>query len=525
MLYQTVCNTVHYAQKCSQVPKQKCIPVTKCHRIPQTNCKPVQRQKCGKVPVKVPKRVKKHSCSPYDPRDSSLSQTNCGPSDEGLSSGYGAPSSSYGAPSPSYGAPTGSLSPPSAGYNGPQLSSTFDAPQVGDFQSINLTPDTIQSAPDSYGSPLAPPQGNIDSYGSPQGSPISNQDSYGSPLRSVIGSQDSYGSPLNSASDTYGSPSIGSPDTYGSPSFGATDDSFGSPQGSSGQGAPDSYGSPVGATIVNAQAAPDSYGTPLGQAIGDAQSAPDSYGTPLGTPLNTLSGSFAAQDSYGSPVAAAPNVYVSPIVDSSDSFGSTGNSAQGSDSYGSPENQGQGSNFQIAPNSYGSPPSTLFQAPDNYGSPRGNQFQNNDQDVSLATIRVVDPPNSIGSNSNPFLGNNNNNGRNNNNNNKPYQQSNLLEAQSQPVPALQSANRFVPEFIPSMRLPDNFEPNLDAMIIRTTERNSLLNKMKFPENDQDISDYTQTNNLLRGQNTQVYLSLTHNLLLLDSWNIILTKFD
>ena len=219
-----------------------------------------------------------------------------------------------------------------------------------------------------------------------------------------------------------------------------------------------------------------------------------------------MSGSFAAPDSYGSPEAAAPNIYVSPNGQgSSDSYGSPGNSAQGSDSYGSPGHQGQGSNFEIAPNSYGSPPTTLFQAPDTYGSPdSNNQFQNNDPDVSLATIRVVDPPNSVGSNNNPFLGNNNNNNNGRNNNNKPYQQSNLLDAQSQPVPTLQSANRFVPEFIPSMRLPDNFEPNLDAMIIRTTERNSLLNKMKFPENDQDITDYTQTNNLLRDQNIQVF---------------------
>ena len=179
--------------------------------------------------------------------------------------------------------------------------------------------------------------------------------------------------------------------------------------------------------------------------------------------------------------------------------------------------------FQVAPDSYGSPPSNLFQAPDNYGAPQfgnnNNNFNNNnnnnnnnfntnnfnninnaDADVSLATIRIVDPPNSVRSGNNPFLDPNGSAARS-----KPYQDANFLAQQSQPVPTLQNVNnvngnRFTPEFIPSMRLPDNFEPNLDAMIIKTTERNDLLKKMKFPTEDPDVEDnYGHTNGLLRAQ--------------------------
>ena len=186
--------------------------------------------------------------------------------------------------------------------------------------------------------------------------------------------------------------------------------------------------------------------------------------------------------------------------------------------------------FQVAPDSYGSPPGNIFQAPDNYGAPQfgnnnNNTFNNNnnnnynnnnnnnnnynninnaDADVSLATIRIVDPPNSVRSGNNPFLDTTGSAGRS-----KPYQDANFLAQQSQPVPTLQNANpnvnnlngnRFTPEFIPSMRLPDNFEPNLDAMIIKTTERNDLLKKMKFPTEDPDVEDnYGHTNGLLRAQ--------------------------
>ena len=460
MLYQTVCNTAGYSQKCSQVPKQKCIPVTKCHRIPQTNCKPVQRQKCGKVPVKVPKRIKKHSCSPYETRDASQSSTTCGSDGGSLSSGYGAPSSSYGAPS-------GSLAPPNSGYDAPQQATSHNqgdnlAPGVV----LNLTPDSIVSAPDSYGSP----QAALDSYGSPEAAP----DSYGSPLRSVLGSQDAYRSPFDS--------NLGASDTYGSPV--ADSILIGSPQGS----------------IIVGNQAPDSYGSPHGSS-NDIQSAPDSYGTPIGSPFNSQG--VSGPDTYGSPQVgipfnsqgvSAPNTYGSPQVAS--------NNFNGQDSYGSPGNLGSTSGFQQNPNSFGAPPS-LFQAPDSYGSP---QFSNNpDTDVSIATIRVVDPPNSSGSESNPFLGRNNNinnNNINNINNNQPYQQGNLLASQSQSVPSVptvKTQNLFTPEFIPSMRLPDNFVPNLDAMIIKTTERNDLLKKMKFPSDDQDVKDYAQSNKLLRNQ--------------------------
>ena len=322
------------------------------------------------------------------------------------------------------------------GYNAP---TSNISPPGGDLLSTNLTPDTFQSAPDSYGSPQAAP------------------DSYGSPLRSVLGSQDTYGSPSNTP--------IGASDSLGSP-ISATD----------------SYG-PVGATLVVGEQATDSYGSPI---IGTVENVgnvgPDSYGTPLGTPI----GSSQTQDGYGSPQAAAPNTYVSP-------------NAQ--DSYGSPINQGFAPGFQANQNNYGSPLTNLFQAPDVYGSP---QFSGNpDPDVSIATIRVVDPPGSnAGAGDNPFLGRST----------QPYQSGNLLAAQSQPVPSAPSSfpnnnnNRFTPEFIPSMRLPDNFVPSLDGMVIQTTERFDLLKKMKFPSDDQGLQDYVETNQLVRNQGDSPQLS-------------------
>jgi hypothetical protein len=238
---------------------------------------------------------------------------------------------------------------------------------VVSIHSTNLTPDTIVSAPDSYGSPQAAP----DSYGSPQaapdsyGSPQAAPDSYGSPLRSVISSSDTYGSPSN--------PFLGASDTLGSP-IGTTD----------------SYGSPVAASIVVGGQAPDTYGSPVFGTVENVNlGAPDSYGTPRGSPI----GSAQAQDAYGSPQVAVPNTYVSPT-------------APAQDSYGSPLNQG----FQPNQNSYGSPLTNLFQAPNLFGS---SQFNDNpDPDVSMATIRVVEPPNSNpGPSTNPFIGRAN----------KPYQ--------------------------------------------------------------------------------------------------------
>jgi hypothetical protein len=55
-----------------------------------------------------------------------------------------------------------------------------------------------------------------------------------------------------------------------------------------------------------------------------------------------------------------------------------------------------------------------------------------------------------------------------------------------------------PEFIPSPRLPDNFVPNVESNVIRTTDRNDLWKKMKFSLEDQGFREF-ETNQLLRSQ--------------------------
>lgn len=149
-----------------------------------------------------------------------------------------------------------------------------------------------------------------------------------------------------------------------------------------------------------------------------------------------------------------------------------------------------------------------------------SQFAGNNGEVSLATIRVIDPS---GSSSNPFLKSNqeqtlrqqplvtpqsrnslefssgrtsNNANGNNNHQFVPGESENsicfIFHLQND-FPSLKSL-----EFIPSVRLPDNFSPNLGSMILHTTDRATLLNekKMKFPE---DHNDYGEINNVLNNQ--------------------------
>lgn len=230
----------------------------------------VQRQKCGKVPVKVPKRVQKHTCLPFEARDNA-GAGNCGSNSPSSSYGapsssYGAPSSSYGAPSAGYGPPTGSLQPPSQGYNPPSDEGHSHS------NTLILTPDSVETF-DTF-----PAQG---SYGVGQSAP----DSYGTPIAQVQSAPDSYGTPI--------APIQGSQDSYGSPTVG--------------QSAPDSYGNPLGSILDAGTSfqAPDVYGAPSGT-NNFLQSNSDSYGSPQGSSFQSNS------NSYGSPSSAAADLYVAP---------------------------------------------------------------------------------------------------------------------------------------------------------------------------------------------------------------------
>jgi hypothetical protein len=113
----------------------------------------------------------------------------------------------------------------------------------------------------------------------------------------------------------------------------------------------------------------------------------------------------------------------------------------------------------------------LFQAPYTYGSP---QFSNNpDPDISSATLRVVDPPNSAGNGNNPFLALNN----------RPYQENNLLAAQSQALssPSVPTPNHFTPGS--KNKLNAKFD---NSLYVGSFERKKETSRRIFPSSRKSV---------------------------------------